>query len=1217
MGKRRFNEKGRQQVETVIDDTATKQIKLDFTAQEDGYGGPDEANMLVLPSQKRPTKIKQDKTAVTKILSKKQRKRLEKIVDQKRKKENRSTLISALAEVQVSSEELKSYTKISTVQTKGLKQLFKEQKHGVVVDQPAGEIDSPQDGHRKLKSLVGMRKQRLALLRAQQGSQDDDEGQQGEGKKDLNTIGLEKESSSSEEESDSDHSGEESVVEDDKLCEEDMGLETKESAEEVIDDSVSPPIEMPPKSENLIKSDKVEETKNKVVDRKPVTYVHVERDPKIQAARLKLPILAEEQIIMETISENSIVILAGETGSGKTTQVPQFLYEAGYANPDRGLIAITEPRRVAAISMSKRVATEMNLSTEVVSYLIRFEGNVTDRTQIKFVTDGVLLKEIENDFLLSQYSVIILDEAHERSVYTDILVGLLSRIVILRAKKNKPLKLIIMSATMRVKDFTENRTLFSRVPPVINVESRQFPVTVHFSKTTASDYVREAYLKTVKIHTKLPEGGMLIFLTGQKEVNHVVKKLRKAFPYKGNSLPVEKPSGESSVVAGEDSDDDDKQLELMVNTKKAAKMEKKKKKVKQQQAETVRVELPKINLDNYQLPWDDAEADQREDDEDADLNGNSDDELTDLESDFDEDLNTSELNKNQPLWVLPLYSILSSEKQQRVFEEPPEGTRLCVVATNVAETSLTIPGIKYVVDCGRQKTKLYDKVTGVTAFVVTYISKASANQRAGRAGRVSAGHCYRLYSSAVFNDEFLEFSQPEIQKKPVDDLMLQMKCMGIDKVVNFPFPSPPDRTQLEVAEKRLIMMDALQESIVNNKNKSQTLSRITKLGKTIAAFPVAPRFGKMLALSHQHDLLPYAICMVAALSVQEIFQEVSLSEDSTDHQKWRTKRKAWAGTGHSLMLGDPMILLRAVGAAEYANSKGRLAEFCEENGIRLKAVKEIRKLRVQLTNEVNANLKDLNLTVNPAMPPPTDIQAKLLRQLMLIGMADQIARKVPESEIKLKADRIKYKHAYNLPNMEDPVFMHSSSVLRKRDPEWVCFQEAYETVEGGNAKMFIRGITAIEPEWLVQLIPKYCNIVRVLDEPEPAYRLDEDTIVCWVQATIGKAGWQLPPAEVDMPKDTSRCQYFTKFLLAGVVYPKLKQFRKSLLSSPESVLKSFSSSIPRITTFVRTLQQNEVYDRSRLEELWKTDKNFLLSEYQQFLPISCHADVEKLWPPVD
>lgn len=251
-------------------------------------------------------------------------------------------------------------------------------------------------------------------------------------------------------------------------------------------------------------SKKTSESKPTAIERRPAVYIHVDRTSEIQAARLKLPILGEEQVIMETINENNIVILAGETGSGKTTQVPQFLYEAGYA--EKKMIGVTEPRRVAAISMSKRVAHEMNISSDIVSYLIRFEGNTTESTKIKFMTDGVLLKEIESDFTLNKYSVIILDEAHERSVYTDILVGLLSRIVPLRQKRGSPLKLIIMSATLRVEDFTKNRQLFKVPPPVLSVETRQFPVTIHFNKYTTDDYVKEAYNKTIKIHTKLPEG---------------------------------------------------------------------------------------------------------------------------------------------------------------------------------------------------------------------------------------------------------------------------------------------------------------------------------------------------------------------------------------------------------------------------------------------------------------------------------------------------------------------------------------------------------------------------------------------------------------------------------------------------------------------------------------------------------------------------------------
>lgn len=487
-------------------------------------------------------------------------------------------------------------------------------------------------------------------------------------------------------------------------------------------------------------------------------FVEVNRSKEIQKARFKLPILLEEQQIMEVINENSVVILAGETGSGKTTQVPQFLYEAGYAL--NKIIAITEPRRIAAISMSKRVAEEMNLSQNEVSYLIRFEGNVTENTKVKFMTDGVLLKEIQNDFLLKKYSAVILDEAHERSVYTDVLVGFLSRIVPLRAKKGDPLKLVIMSATLKLEDFTENRRLFKKPPPVLKVETRQFPVTVHFNKRTGENYLKEAFLKTIKIHTKLPDGGVLIFVTGQREVNFLVSKLRKAFPFinKGKRIEENKNDVKSTL---------------------------KKKKT---------LILPKINLDDYGMPGDTIDSEFEEDSED----------------DFD----TTIITNTQPLWVLPLYSLLPSEKQARVFEAPPEGCRLCVVSTNVAETSLTIPNVKYVVDTGKTKVKLYDKITGVTSYLVTWTSKASADQRAGRAGRTAPGHCYRLYSSAVFNDTFEDFTVPEIQKRPVDDLYLQLKCMHIDKVMNFPFPSAPDLLQLKTAEKRLKILGALNDNEV-------------------------------------------------------------------------------------------------------------------------------------------------------------------------------------------------------------------------------------------------------------------------------------------------------------------------------------------------------------------------------------------------------------------
>lgn len=1058
-----------------------------------------------------------------------------------------------MASVQIPANELKQYTKLTSVQTKGLKKHFHEQKYGTKEKRGSENIVNEND---KIASTVRGVKRTITV---------DDSSENEEVPKkirDYNVVGVDQ--------SDSESESDENVEEPMKIEE---IVESKDPVDKTEDpvSNMKDSVDKTEYSESNLKDSAPQNPPQQLpVDKKPATYIHVERDQEIQIARLKLPIIAEEQVIMETISENTVIILAGSTGSGKTTQVPQFLYEAGYAENGK-IIGITEPRRVAAISMSKRVGREMNLPTNIVSYLIRFEGNCTPETKIKFMTDGVLLKEVECDFLLLKYSVIILDEAHERSAYTDILIGLLSRIIQLRKKKENPLKLIIMSATLRVEDFTKNLKLFKEPPPVINVESRQYPVTVHFNKVTSEDYVREALIKTIKIHTKLPEGGILVFLTGQQEVKYLVKKLRKLFPFYGNKNAKKEENKEET---GQQLDySDDEELDQIFNIRKAIKHQKKNKKNLAKQ-----MTLPKINLDDFQLPGDDTEADFNEDQE---LDENFEDEKDEVDEKLNEMM--TEAGNSQPLWVLPLYSLLPSHKQARVFEPPPEGTRLCVVSTNVAETSLTIPDVKYVVDSGRQKTKFYDKVTGVNAFVVTFTSKAAADQRAGRAGRVAAGHCYRLYSSAVYSNQFAQFSPPEIQEKPIDGLVLQMKAMGIEKVINFPFPSPPDRIQLEVAEKRLKILGALD---------NQEVSKITKLGTSIAAFPVNPRYGKMLALSHQQNLLEYTICIVAALSVQEVLQEVPMGGESNEKDtKWRTKRRAWAGSGNSLFLGDPMILLKAIGAAEYANSQGKLQEFCDENGLRMKGVQEIRKLRVQLTNEVNLNVPNLSLAVNPKMEPPTDQQAKLLRQILLSGLGDQVARKIPDDEIKLKEDKHKFKHAYQIPDVEEPVFMHSCSILKKKQPAWVIYQEIFETRNGDSTKMFIRGITAIEPEWLLKFAPALCNFTKTLEEPEPRYDSNDDKIYCHVKASFGRSGWELPISEMEMPESLDKYRHFGKFLLEGAVFDKLAEFRKSLLSTPSTMIKSWSKLVPRTEIMMNALANKQVDSRKKLEKELRENPN--------------------------
>ncbi|KHJ86809.1 helicase protein [Oesophagostomum dentatum] len=664
---------------------------------------------------------------------------------------------------------------------------------------------------------------------------------------------------------------------------------------------------------------------------------------------------------METINENIVTVICGETGSGKTTQIPQFLYEAGYAN-DGQLIGITEPRRVAAISMAQRVGEELGAPTEV-SYQIRYEGNRTDKTRILFMTDGVLMKEMESDIMLKKYSAILIDEAHERSMYSDVLIGMLSRIAPLRAKTSNPLKLIIMSATLRLDDFTHKRLFPVIEPKVINVEARQFPVTVHFEKRTPDDYMIAAFRKVCRIHEALPDGAVLVFVSGQQEVRQLLKKLVARYP-----IQYEKSKDGELLVRGG-------------------------KKWKKKRLE----EVQNLKLEDFK-----EDRNQRFDGEDLLETGVGDtmwDDYEDGEQEENDRLDTPMSLPPKdcpPLYCLPLYSLLSSEKQRRVFEPPPEGARMCVIATNVAETSLTIPGVKYVVDSGYEKRRLYDPITGVSQFVVTHVSQASADQRAGRAGRIAPGHAYRLYSSAVFQN-FEKFSRPEILDKPADQLVLHLKSMNIVKVVNFPFPSAPDPETLEAAESRLIKLGAL----ATTTKDGRTEARITPLGRSLSVFPLAPAYAKVIAMANQHSLMPYAILLISALSVREPLVPVSSIRGETDEETKEKMtevlklRRGWCGKGPGRRLGDLLVLMHAVNCSETEKMN---AAACARLGLRHKAMKEIHRLRIQLTNIVNTSFKQAaDVTFDPNLPSPSDAQAQMLRQMMVAGLADRIAKRVDRS----------------------------------------------------------------------------------------------------------------------------------------------------------------------------------------------------------------------------
>ncbi|CAI4230795.1 unnamed protein product [Auanema sp. JU1783] len=910
---------------------------------------------------------------------------------------------------------------------------------------------------------------------------------------------------------------------------------------------------------------------NKIFQR---TRVVVERSPEINESRQQLPIYGEEVPIVEAINDNIVTVVCGETGSGKTTQIPQFLYEAGYAS-DGQIIGITEPRRVAAISMAQRVGIELG-QPNLVSYQIRYEGNRNDETKILYMTDGVLMKEMEKDVMLNKYSAILIDEAHERSMYSDVLIGMLSRIAPLRAKTNSPLRLVIMSATLRLQDFLQKRLFPTVQPKVIKVDSRQFPVTVHFEKKTPEDYIYASFRKACKIHESLPDGGILIFVSGQKEVKHLINKFIARYP-----ISLEEKDGE-----------------LLVKGSRAWKS-KKKDEVKALKLEDFEETKEKVseNLDGEDLQENDVGGDAWDD---------YDEEFVD-ETPLNDSMGPPPSNA-RPLFCLPLYSLLSSEKQQRVFQSPPDGTRLCVITTNVAETSLTIPGIKYVVDAGFEKQRLYDPITGVSRFVVARISQASADQRAGRAGRICAGHAYRLFSSAVFQD-FPKFAKPDILLKPAEQLVLHLKSMNIVKVINFPFPSPPDREVLDAAEKRLIKLDALSTTTKNGK----TEARITSLGRILSMFPLSPSYAKVIAMANQHGLMPYAICLIAALSVREPLVPVySLRGDTEEETKTLMTevlkmRRGWCGQGPSRRLGDLLVLLRSVFCSEDVEMD---TQACHKVGLRPKAMIEIRQLRTQLTNIVNTSFKDTeNVVMELKLQPPSPIQAQMLRQMMVAGLAENIARRVDRSVTDEEIPR----GAYQTTKLQEYVFIDPCSVLYTEDPDYVLYQDIVQLGE----KKCMQGLMTVDYEWLPTLAESHCSFGAADKEVEPKYCAKKDLIVNSVGVKFGPLEWSIGNFDREINRDIMYYRYFCQFLLKGEVVPMLAEYAGKLIAPPTTMVKSWAKLQQRTENLLNALIEKDICSRVALVEEFEKDENFLLQEYLEWVPESLHGNVSIMWPPIE
>jgi len=470
-----------------------------------------------------------------------------------------------------------------------------------------------------------------------------------------------------------------------------------------------------------------------------------------------LPVFTVRDEMLDIIRENQVVVIVGETGSGKTTQLAQYLHEDGYT--DVGMVGCTQPRRVAAMSVATRVADEFGceLGAEV-GYAIRFEDVTSEKTVVKFMTDGVLLRESLTEKDLDSYSAVIMDEAHERSLHTDVLFGILRQVI----RRRRDLKLIVTSATLNASLFSD---FFGGVP-IFYIPGRTFHVDKYHAKTPQEDYVEAAVKQVLTIHMSYPAGDILVFMTGQEDIEATCEILAERCGQLGDGVP--------------------------------------------------------------------------------------------------------------PLLLLPMYSQLPADLQAKIFEDAEGGQRKCIVSTNIAETSLTVDGIKYVVDPGFNKVKVYNPRVGMDSLQITPASQANVNQRAGRAGRTGPGFCYRLFTERQYRDELLASQVPEIQRTNLGNVVLLLKSLGVDNLLDFAFMDPPPQDNIVNSMYQLWVLGALDNT-----------GSLSPLGRKMVEFPLDPPLAKMLLFAEELGCTAEVLIVVSMLSVDNVFYRPKEREEESDAARER------------------------------------------------------------------------------------------------------------------------------------------------------------------------------------------------------------------------------------------------------------------------------------------------------------------------------------------
>ena len=629
----------------------------------------------------------------------------------------------------------------------------------------------------------------------------------------------------------------------------------------------------------------------------------------IEEKRKTLPVYQYRDTFLDAVKNYQILIIVGETGSGKTTQLPQYLYEDGYCK-DGMKVGCTQPRRVAAMSVATRVAEEIGVKVgNEVGYSIRFEDATSDKTALKYMTDGMLLREFLTEPDLGGYSALMIDEAHERTLHTDILFGLVKDI----ARGRPDLKLLISSATLDAQKFSE----FFDGAPILNIPGRTFDVEMNYSMQPEANYLAAAITTVFQIHLSQPmPGDILVFLTGQDEIEQAEQSLQETAKKLGSAAP-----------------------ELM---------------------------------------------------------------------------------------ICPIYANLPTDLQQRIFDPTPPKVRKVVLATNIAETSLTIDNIVYVIDPGYVKENRYTAATNMESLVAVPISRASANQRAGRAGRTGPGKTFRLYTKWAYYNDLPESTTPEIQRTNLISVVLLLKSLGINDLIHFDFMDPPSPDMLMRSLEQLYALGAL-----NDKGE------LTKIGRQMAEFPTDPMLAKAVLAADKEGCVEEVLSIIAMLGeASALFYRPKDKKLQADAARARFTVKEG---------GDHLTYLNIWN--QWVDSDFSFV-WARENFLQQRSLTRARDVRDQLAKLCDRVEVSLSSCGSSNLVP--------IQRAITAGFFPNAAR--------LQRSGDTYRTVKN--NMT--VHLHPSGVLLESRPKWVIYYELVLT-----SKEFMRSCMPLRPEWLTEVAPHY------------------------------------------------------------------------------------------------------------------------------------------------